>query len=170
MKIVLNKCHGGFSLSPTAVNRYAAITGRTIYPHTAGWGQFYTLGPRPRLRRMGLDETSRGMIPLSIRVVEELGPAAFGLAAELVILYIPAGTAYRIKEYDGLEFLEFADDIEWQIGQIAVRLVWLCHNLTQPYPPNPIWGARGRADEDATNPTQNKALTHLQLFMQRPIA
>lgn len=43
--------------------------------------------------------------PLLLRVVEELGEAANGFAAELKIVEIPDGVDYEISEYDGIEHI-----------------------------------------------------------------
>lgn len=91
-KIVYNNCYGGFSLSEAAMARLkelgAGLTERT------------------------LDRTN----PLLVRVVEELGEAANGRAAELQIAKLPPGTKYFIDEYDGAETVVTAEDIQWKIA------------------------------------------------------
>lgn len=48
--------------------------------------------------------------------VEELGKKADGDCAELAIEDVPAGTAYRIDEYDGSERVMTNDSYDWKIA------------------------------------------------------
>jgi hypothetical protein len=147
MKIVLNKCYGGFGLSPKAIKRLADLQGRGCYffldkykperhaPATMeqaeNEGMFFSAfsipNPDEFLHRdrewheltteechawnekydsvslkssYGYEE--RGD-PLLVQVVEELGEAASGKLAELVIVEIPDGIEYEIDDYDGIE-------------------------------------------------------------------
>ena len=92
-KIVYNACFGGFGLSETAWERY---------------------------RELGGQETSRYDInradPALVQVVEELGDAANTRFSDLRITDVPAGTKYRIDEYDGNESVCTIDDYEWSIA------------------------------------------------------
>ena len=129
MKIVINGCHGGFSLSAAAVQLWAAKKGRSCYffkheyeperwervtladARTGyGWTAFDTT-EEPK----GKDHTwwkehhidncpneDRTDLDL-IAVVEELGDAASGYCAKLKIVNIPDGTNWDIDEYDGFE-------------------------------------------------------------------
>ena len=54
--------------------------------------------------------------PFLVQVVEELGKEASHDAADLRIVDLPAGTKYRISEYDGYETIETIDDITWSIA------------------------------------------------------
>lgn len=92
-KIVYNACYGGFSLSDAAIERYAEIKGITIY-----------------------DRAIERNDPALVQVVEELGDKANGSCTELFITDIPAGTLYRIDEYDGLESVMTIDDYEWKVA------------------------------------------------------
>lgn len=80
MKVVINKCFGGFSVSPAA---------------------------EKRLRELGCEEFRDGAIQRDdarlIQVVQEMGRAASGPHAALVIVEIPDGTDYEISELDGME-------------------------------------------------------------------
>jgi hypothetical protein len=49
-------------------------------------------------------------------VVEELGSTANGYAAALAIRELPAGTKYRIEEYDGIESVVTIDEHEWSVA------------------------------------------------------
>lgn len=81
MKIVINTCYGGFSLSPKAVQRYKARTGET-------------LGTYPDVERNDPD---------LVAVVEELGEKAAGPCASLKVVEIPDDVEWWIEEYDGVE-------------------------------------------------------------------
>ncbi len=78
MKVVINRCFGGFGLSKIAESRLTIPEG--------GW-----------FGGIARDD------PQLIQVVEELGRAANGDHADLKIVEIPDGTQYTIEEYDGLE-------------------------------------------------------------------
>jgi len=52
--------------------------------------------------------------PVLIQVIEELGDKANGDCAKLAIAEVPAGTKYRIDEYDGNESVMTVEDYEWQ--------------------------------------------------------
>lgn len=78
MKIVINGCFGGFSLSDEAVEKYGLDDSRDI------------------------DRTDARLI----QAVEEMGDAANGRYAELGVAEIPdEATDYYIEEYDGAESL-----------------------------------------------------------------
>jgi hypothetical protein len=85
-KIVINNCHGGFGLSPQAVNEYKEKAGITD-------PDFYD-------REIARDD------PYLIQVIENIGPkkASSGLA-DLAIVNIPADVEWQIEEYDGLEWV-----------------------------------------------------------------
>tara|TARA_R110000822_G_scaffold5031_11_gene21854 strand:+ start:8272 stop:8562 length:291 start_codon:yes stop_codon:yes gene_type:complete len=94
-KIVYNACYGGFGLSNEAIVRYAEIKG---------------LGPVAKRKRIERND------PALVQVVEELGDKANGGCAELRIIDIPAGTLYRIDEYDGAESVMTQDDYDWKVA------------------------------------------------------
>ena len=54
--------------------------------------------------------------PALVQVVEELGEAANGMSAALRIAELPAGTLYRIDEYDGSETVMTQDDYNWSVA------------------------------------------------------
>ena len=141
MKIVINICYGGFSVSDAALRRYAERKGLTLYPETEN--EFTTYWIVPPDQRTGIlsDEDfwkasseehmasnaafaaatlSNGLRDIDrtdpdlVAVVEELGGAANGAFAKLKIEDIPAGSCYRIREYDGFESIEFPHELEWE--------------------------------------------------------
>jgi hypothetical protein len=87
-KVVYNACHGGFSLSLEALERMQELgfKGETYY------------------------DCARHN-PILVQAVEEFGPKAGGLYADLRIALV-AGP-YRIEEYDGSETVYEPCDYDW---------------------------------------------------------
>lgn len=110
MKVVINKCYGGFGLSTAAVKRYFEIQGWTLVIHTdhpeAGgmWEHYYrdVIDDDHYFSVYGLDRTDSVLI----QVIEELGTdvASSDLAA-LKIVEIPDGVEWKLDEYDGQEWI-----------------------------------------------------------------
>ena len=92
-KIVYNACFGGFGLSDKAVERYRELTGQ--------------VADRWNINRAD---------PALVQVVEELDDAANTRFSDLRIVDIPAGTKYRIDEYDGSEAVMTIDDYDWSVA------------------------------------------------------
>ena len=110
-KVVINDCYGGFSLSEKAVIRYAELSGLPLKSESGQWGPGYYLnGEYWSDRDLKRDD------PHLVKVVEELGREAGGRFANLKIEEIPEGALYRIREYDGTEWVEFRDEIKWSVG------------------------------------------------------
>ena len=82
MKVVINRCFGGFGLSDEAMQLYAAKKGIKLEG-------FYDEIPR--------DD------PVLVEVVEHLGEAANDWAAKLKVVEIPEGVDWYIDDYDGIE-------------------------------------------------------------------
>lgn len=110
-KIVINKCHGGFSLSHEATLRYHRYSGTQIYwrdldpgnPHSP---RIYHLDPECTDQHYWSDHDILRDDPVLIRVVEELGGYdAGGQAAELKIVTIPADVDWIVQDYDGMEWV-----------------------------------------------------------------
>ena len=85
MKVVINRCYGGYCLSQEAVDLYFKRTNRQ-YPE-----YLYS-------------EISRDD-PILVKIVEELGEKANGICAKLKIVDIPDDVEYVIEEYDGMEII-----------------------------------------------------------------
>ena len=85
MKVVINKCHGGFGLSKEAENKYKELAGISDT-------NFYD-------RSIARDDEHL------IAVVELLGSAADSRYSELKIVDIPEDVDWYIEEYDGLEWV-----------------------------------------------------------------
>jgi hypothetical protein len=94
-KIVYNGCYGGFSLSLAAWERYIELGGKA---------------------ESSFDLDRNRTDPILVQVVEELGDRANGMCAELYIDDLTVGTKYRIREYDGLEYIETEEDVKWSIA------------------------------------------------------
>jgi hypothetical protein len=80
MKVVINSCYGGFSLSKEAYD--------FIGINWDGYGF-----------RFSNDRTNDALI----RCVEELGDKASGIHSKLKVITIPDDIEWFIDEYDGLE-------------------------------------------------------------------
>jgi len=136
-KIVYNACYGGFSLSHEAIMRYAEIKGITLYTNKKYGFTNYYLCPPEEYDRINAEEQAKPASPgrfirsnemyfsdrnverndpVLVQVVEELGDAANGRCAKLRIAEVPAGTMYRIDEYDGFESVETKDSYDWKVA------------------------------------------------------
>jgi hypothetical protein len=129
MKVVINTCYGGFSLSPLATKRYAELIGRECFFYTTNyfdksyklitieetessffWQAFDELITEEMTNayyakhNLYLSNLERND-PFLIQVVEELGDKSWGKYAELNIIEIPDGISYKIEEYDGREWI-----------------------------------------------------------------
>lgn len=89
-KIVYSACYGGFGLSKKAFARYKELGGLTDYDKD-------------------IDRTD----PILVQVVEELGEEANSAFSNLRMIALPAGTKYRIEEYDGFETVMTFEDYNW---------------------------------------------------------
>lgn len=125
MKVVINRCFGGFGLSTTAyekliewgvpVRKYIEQTRDPetgLYrPEPANDGEVIfdreltPPGARCATRYWDCWTRESRTHPLVIRVVEQLGKAADGEFAQLAIVDIPDGIEYSIEEYDGNEHI-----------------------------------------------------------------
>jgi hypothetical protein len=118
-KVVYNNCYGGFGLSHAAIMRYAELKSITLYPKVGKFRDFdyykdSNFDPESYWY-YGSEITDR-TDPALVQVVEELGDAANDNYAKLVIEDIPAGTRYRILEYDGNEWIETDHSIDWSVA------------------------------------------------------
>lgn len=135
MKVVINRCHGGFSLSKEACQRYWDIKGQQVWIEddtkflSMGLFTVWLTPPEQRIEIKEGDEFCSMTLedrqaynkqysentwyyrdvsrsdPLLVQVVEELGDKADGHCAELGITEIPDGVDYEIEEYDGKEWV-----------------------------------------------------------------
>lgn len=105
MKIVINKCFGGFGLSHDAIVRYCELkelpllavkTESSLIPY------HYYLGSESDENYFSSYSIERND-PVLVQVVEEMGKKANGFASQLAIVNIPDGISWHIAEYDGHE-------------------------------------------------------------------
>lgn len=129
MKIIINKCHGGFSISDAAVKRYAELKGITLYPEKGRYDTvWWTIPPEERpakpvgnwLSQPPADWTAYNECyknntltnrpedrtdNVLIQVIEEFGKDANGRFAVLAVIEIPDNVEWEISEYDGIEWV-----------------------------------------------------------------
>ena len=86
MKVVINDCHGGFSLSDAGIARYAELADLKLTGH------FYS-------RDIPREDAAL------VQVVEEMGKLANGQCARLKTVEIPDDVNWYIEDYDGLEWV-----------------------------------------------------------------
>ena len=84
MKVVINRCYGGFGLSDKALDMYKQLSNKS------------------KICAYELDRTD----PILIQVVETLDAEADGFYAKLRIIEIPDDVEWEITEYDGNELVE----------------------------------------------------------------
>lgn len=143
MKVVINICYGGFNLSLAGLKRYYEIKfpERKLYFYNSNcstgiytkvnedeYDHFDTdifdkdFGSTFNINDIAYNVFNDHFVstrefkrtdPVLVQVVEELGDKANGEYAELVVKEVP-GHKYKICEYDGLEWLETPDSIQWE--------------------------------------------------------
>lgn len=121
MKIVINKRHGGFSLSHAAVMRYAELAGMKLYFESSLCSDMvnYYKVPVEEFKQLVNSGASHSILnPLSfnenlicrddpslVQVVEELGDAASGRYSKLKVVEIPDDVDWFIDDYDSVEWV-----------------------------------------------------------------
>lgn len=134
VKIVINSCYGGFSLSALATQKYYEKKGQPVYFFKGGLGKDYEPislkeaefngwwtafnVPEPAVmkdkdnykswsKQCLTNRPDNRTDPDLVAVVEELGPrAASGSCADLRVIEIPDDVNWEITEYDGYESVE----------------------------------------------------------------
>lgn len=93
MKLVINSCYGGFSVSKECAKFMAKLGSQAaknaLKTEKKHWYGFFA-------------EENRAD-PALVNAVEKLGKKASGELAELVIVEIPDGVDWVIDDYDGIE-------------------------------------------------------------------
>lgn len=120
MKVVINKCYGGFGLSIKATTEYLKLKGKEPY--------FYNMAKRKVFNPTSdfvyiltkdygdiltdyahEDYFSEYDIPRNdpdlITVVESLGKESWGQCSELEIIEIPDDIEWEVNDYDGREWI-----------------------------------------------------------------
>ena len=133
MKIILNKCFGGFDVSKEAYMLYAKKKGLNLYIYESEfkYGKFIYKKTNDTsimndyfIKDMGnnveisdknykkyllyLNEKYR-QDPTLIEVVEELKDKASGRFGDLKVVEIPDNCYYKIDEYDGVETIYYSN-------------------------------------------------------------
>lgn len=90
IKIAINRCWGGFSLSREALHRLRELGCKSAIDEI-------DIGEKWPDSEIDRDN------PLLVRVLEELGDKASGEFAALYIIEIPDGVDWEINDYDGME-------------------------------------------------------------------
>ena len=110
-KIVYNDCHGEFELSKKAVERYCELSGLGATFVKDGYSGHWELPNGDEWYHSNLSRDD----PFLVQVVEELGKEANN-GSNLQIVELPAGTLYRIDEYDGMETVMRQDEYVWKVA------------------------------------------------------
>ena len=127
MKVVINRCFGGFGLSPLAVKEYLKRKGKECFCYdnsfsekmkkvdieNAGLFTIYStkdLGEEITWEDLGDSYFRERGIPRNdvdlVAIVEFLEDKADGRCASLRIVKIPDDVEWEISEYDGVETVE----------------------------------------------------------------
>jgi len=102
MKVVINKCFGGFSISREAAVLMSSIGSEQAKAELDQSVDFwYGYG-----YVKGFDNGYSRVDEHLIYAVETLGVKANGCSARLVVLEIPDGIKWSIDDYDGMESIE----------------------------------------------------------------
>ena len=131
MKIIVNKCYGGWGLSNVAIKRFLELQGKecffykqTKYKHDGGIEEYVKVNEMdeksfsvysctedlgdvinnfPSKAHVYINSDYR-IDPLLIQTLEELGEDVCSASlAKLKIVEIPDGISWEIDEYDGIE-------------------------------------------------------------------
>lgn len=110
MKVVINRCYGGFGLSDEAIELYGKLKGFNLvkkqndHPYT----EYYLDGIEDDDHYF----SHHNLYPKEMRtdkelvaVVELLGEKANGEYAELKVVEIPDYIEWLLEEYDGIEWI-----------------------------------------------------------------
>lgn len=131
MKVIINKCYGGFGLSHQAEMEYAKRKGIKLYPFiekrdNEGNLDFHHFRPYKKGKAFLIHYATKPLNkdgtykkesyyptgrshkrndPILVKLVEKMGKKANGIYAELSVVEIPDGIEYKIEEYDGMEWV-----------------------------------------------------------------
>lgn len=101
-KIVINACHGGFSVSGDAVRKMREWGDEEARAATL-LGEPYSDGSGICDFDYGRDFTRNN--PNLVKIVEEMGEAANGFISNLKVIEVPDGIEWTVEEYDGWEWI-----------------------------------------------------------------
>jgi len=104
MKIVINDCHGGFSLSDEATEQYGQMKGLNLIKFDEAYGSTFYINEEKPENYFSDRNIERNDLVL-VWIVEQLAELANGFAAKLKVVEIPDDVDWQIDEYDGLEWV-----------------------------------------------------------------
>ena len=107
MKIVINKCFGGFGLSEEAIFLYGKKKGINIIKDKKKSNSLASHYYIDEIKNGNYfsDRDIKRNDPALVEVVNELGEKADGAYSELKIVEIPDDMKWEIDEYDGKEWV-----------------------------------------------------------------
>jgi hypothetical protein len=106
VKIVINSDYGGFSLSDEAILEYGRLKGlNLVKDENTSWNLSIFYKDSIAEENYFEDRVIPRNDPALIEVVEKLGEAANGFAANLKIVEIPEDVDWCIEENDGREWV-----------------------------------------------------------------
>lgn len=115
-KVVVNKCYGGFSLPDKAIEWLKENARQEIKDYIKSIEEDEELGPTYCSYALVYEFNDGEGIARHdsdlIRCVEKLKEGASGEYAELCVVKI-IGNQYKVREYDGAEWVETPDSIDW---------------------------------------------------------
>ena len=122
MKLVVNRCFGGFGLSPEAIKQLAEMKGRECHLFHKRGGAYVPWTPEDGEGAYAFDvpnpnDFDKDVLwdnhyispdperddPHLVQVVELMGDKASGCSAKLEVVEIPDDVEWEIMEYDGQE-------------------------------------------------------------------
>lgn len=105
MKIVINKCHGGFGLGHEATLLYGKLKGLKIVWEIDKYNLYHYYIGEISEDTYFADWDIQRTDPALIEVVEKLGENAGGRGAELKVVEIPDDVEWILQDYDGVEWI-----------------------------------------------------------------
>lgn len=110
MKVVINRCFGGYGLSDEVLELYAAEKGINIIKNSDNklYSEWYIDGIKDEAHyfsQHSLYDKEYRCDPVLVSIVEKLGDKANGSYSELKIVEIPDNIEWYILEQDGLEWV-----------------------------------------------------------------
>jgi hypothetical protein len=106
VKIVINSDYGGFSLSDEAILEYARLKGlNLVKDENTSWNLSIFYKDSIAEENYFEDRVIPRNDPALVEVVEKLGEAANGFAANLKTVEIPEDVDWCIEENDGREWV-----------------------------------------------------------------
>jgi hypothetical protein len=106
VKIVINSDYGGFSLSDEAILEYGRLKGlNLVKDENTNWSISIFYKDSVAKENYFEDRDIPRNDPALVEVVEKLGEAANGFAANLKIVEIPEDVDWYVEENDGREWV-----------------------------------------------------------------